>query len=207
MHYSTSLDGPWTSAGPIKVNDPGLPIARGTSNPAPYIFPNGTVLLIARGTSNPAPYIFPNGTVLLIARGKDANVYPNGTRIKGHNIFLFRADSWNGTYSWVHSNGVSGSLPIGDGKLLTEDPTLWRGRRGFHMLFHSHPNLTHAYSEDGLAWHWSPQLTGPPQPGNGSADNERPRVTLDANGDVDWVFVAQEIGPGDASRTAAFRAL
>jgi hypothetical protein len=145
--------------------------------------------------------------VLLIGRGKDANRYPNGTVVKEHNIFLFRADSWNSTYTWVRSDGVDGALPIGNGKLSTEDPALWRGRRGFHILLHSHPNLTHAWSLDGLEWHWSATVMGPPQPGEAGSDNERPRVALDENGDIDWLFVAQEYGPGDASRTAAFQAL
>ena len=34
----------------------------------------------AAGNSNPAPYIFPNGTVLMLGRGKDA-IHPNGTKV------------------------------------------------------------------------------------------------------------------------------
>ena len=47
----------------------------------------------------------------------------------------------------------------------------------------------------------------------GGGDNERPRVLLDDDGDLDWVFVGQLLPPGgssnvsDAARTAAFRAL
>eukprot|EP00040_Diaphanoeca_grandis_P018086 m.95065 g.95065 ORF g.95065 m.95065 type:complete len:403 (-) comp26784_c0_seq1:99-1307(-) len=193
IHYSKSLDGPWTDAGAITVD-------WGKKKPT------------WGGTSNPAPIIFPNGTVLLIARGKDATTYPNGTIDRLHNIFLYRADSWNSTYHFVPSDGVEGAINVG-GPVPTEDPVLYKGRRGFHILFHSSPDLTHAWSEDGLTWKWSPTIMGPPNHiSDGGGDNERPRVVLDANGDVDWVFVGQQLGQQgtvgfDAARTAAFKTI
>lgn len=185
IHYSKSLNGPWTSAGAINFTGP------------------------AHGTSNPAPYIFPNGTVLMIGRSQDAGGTP---RVPQHNIWLYRAESWNSGYAWVRSNGVNGTVNAGQQPKppLTEDPTLYRGRRGFHILFHSSPDLTHAWSLDGINWDWSPTVMGPPNHvGIGGGDNERPRVALDANGDVDWVFVGQLLpdGGADAARTAAFKAL
>jgi hypothetical protein len=49
---------------------------------------------------------------------------------------------------------VAGTVAgIGDGKLVTEDPTTWKGKRGFHALMHSHPDLTHTFSEDAITWH------------------------------------------------------
>ena len=45
VHWSKSLNGPWTSHGPLKTNTNGYEYP-GSSNPAPYIFPNGTVLMI-----------------------------------------------------------------------------------------------------------------------------------------------------------------
>lgn len=187
VHYSTSLGGPWRSAGALRINTTGMPHN-------------------VSGSSNPAPFIFPNGTVLMLGRGKDAGSGAASARAN-HNIFLYRAESWNATYEWVRGDGVDGAVNVGNGRLLTEDPTLWRGRRGFHMLLHSHPDLTHAWSADGLHWQWSSAVIGPPPASNGGSDNERPRVLLDADGDLDVLFVAQEAGPGDASRTAAFRAL
>jgi len=184
ISYSPTLEGPWKSAGVINISTPHLP-----SN---------------AGTSNPAPYVFPNGTVLMIGRGKDAHRFPNGTVEAYHNIFMYRADSWNASYSWVPLDGVNGSLPIGNGKLLTEDPVLYKGRRGFHILLHSAPDLSHAWSLDGLQWAWSADDMGPPHP---TSNNERPRVALDTNGDVDYVYVSQEMGIGDASWTLAFKAL
>jgi len=70
IHYSDSLSGPWMNAGRIKVDKHNLP---------PNI-----------GSSNPAPLIFPNGTVLMLGRTKDVRII-NGTRVVGHNIFLYRA--------------------------------------------------------------------------------------------------------------------
>ena len=197
VHWAKSFDGPWTSVGPVTVDwgAGGQP-------------PNG-------GVSNPSPYVFPNGTVLMLGRGKDARILPNGTRIIGHNIWMFRAESWNGTYHWVPSNGAFGSLNVGGDPKgpLTEDPVLYRGRRGFHIIFHSHPDLTHAWSEDGLTWKWSPQVSGPPNHlAQGGGDNERPRVLLTAEGDLDWLFVGQLLavkgagGGQDAARLAAFKA-
>jgi hypothetical protein len=53
---------------------------------------------------------------------------------------------------------------------MTEDPAIWRGRRGFHALLHSSPrrapagsissSLTHGWSEDGISWNWSPARIG-----------------------------------------------
>ena len=191
IYYSASLAGPWRSAGAVAV--------------APTPRPPRLA-----GVSNPAPYIFPNGTVLMLGRGPDSGLAKNGTRVKYHNIFLYRASHWNDTYFWVPSDGVDGAINVGAGSAgpATEDPHLYRGRRGFHVIFHSSPDLTHAWSEDGLRWKWSKAVMGPPNHvGAGGGDNERPRVVLDENGDVDWLFVGQLCGPLDAGRTAAFRAL
>lgn len=206
VSWAKSIEGPWTSVGPVTVDwgAGGQP-------------PNG-------GVSNPSPYIFPNGTVLLIGRGKDGTTYPNGTRILGHNIWLFRAETWNSTYHWVPLDGPWGTLNVGDHcnatahgfgcRPTTEDPVLYRGRRGFHIIFHSSPDMTHAWSTDGFEWHWSPTVSGPPNHlAEGGGDNERPRVFLDKHGDLEWFFVGQllavkgEGGGQDAARLAAFRAL
>lgn len=190
IHYSKSLDGPWLSAGPLETN------AKGCVGP----------LGLGCGSSNPAPWILPNGTVLMIGRSKDATREPGMPVVFGHNLFLYRASSWNSTYEWVPGTGVNGSLNIGNGSRYdtTEDPVLWQGRRGFHALMHTTSDLTHAWSVDGRHWNSSSVIMGPPeQPGG---PNERPRVFLDGNGDLAVVFVGQLVVAGrDASRTAAFR--
>ena len=89
------------------------------------------------------------------------------------------------------------------------------GRRGFHIIFHSSPDLTHAWSEDGILWKWCKTVSGPPNHlQRGGGDNERPRVVLDENGDLEWLFVGQLLGGkaggiagGDGARTAAFAAV
>ena len=55
---------------------------------------------------------------------------------------------------------------------------------------------------------------GPPNHmAEGGGDNERPRVVLDDQGDLEWLFVGQLLavkgveGGQDAARLAAFRAL
>ena len=55
---------------------------------------------------------------------------------------------------WLRGSGVNGSLNIGNGTRgdTTEDPVLWKGRRGFHALMHTQGDLTHAWSRDGLSW-------------------------------------------------------
>jgi hypothetical protein len=45
----------------------------------------------------------------MLARTKD-------TANHHHNIYLYRASSWNGTYQWVDGGGVNGTIAgIGDG--------------------------------------------------------------------------------------------
>ena len=186
IHYSKSLDGPWKSTGRL------IPSAAGCHG---------------CGISNPAPFIFPNGTVLMIGRGKDSVRTPGMPVVTGHNLWLYRASSWNSTYVWVPGKGVNGSLDVGNYTRQdpTEDPVLYRGRRGFHMLLHSAAGLTHGYSEDGLTWHSNNVIMGPLQAGGGP--NERPRVILDPKtGDLAAIVVGQLIKQGsDASRTAAFK--
>lgn len=197
LHHAKSLDGPWINSGPIKYSYENSAGVKPPSN---------------AGTSNPAPYVFSNGTVLLLGRGKDAVRNSSGV-FHMHNIFLYRAARWDATYEWVPSDGVGGAINVGLGNdgPPTEDPVLYRGRRGFHIIFHSHPDMTHAWSEDGLRWKWSPTVSGPPnQMGQGGGDNERPRVVLDADGDLEWLFVGQlGVDPAhtDGARTAAFKAL
>jgi hypothetical protein len=183
VHWSKSFDGPWSEGIPLDLNPVGQPadVCNGSAG--------GCI-------SNPAPYIFPNGTVLLLTRGSSE---------RAQNIVLWRADTWNGTYTAVRSNGVDGATNMGNGRVPKEDPTLWRGRRGFHVLLHSGLDLTHAWSEDGLSWAWSDTVIGPPTPSNCSTcHNERPRVLLDSAGDLSVLFVAQSTGVVDASRTASY---
>ena len=71
-----AFTGPWHSAGALTV--------AASPKPPPVA-----------GISNPTPYIFANGTVIMLGRGPDEN---HKTHVRNHNIFLYRAPSWNSTY-------------------------------------------------------------------------------------------------------------
>ena len=75
VHWATSLEGPWHDGGALEMDTAGC---------------DGC------GNSNPAPWIFDNGTVLMIGRSKDQH-YVGREHIFGHNLWLYRADSWNST--------------------------------------------------------------------------------------------------------------
>ena len=75
MHWATSLEGPWHDGGALEMDTAGC---------------DGC------GNSNPAPWIFDNGTVLMIGRSKDQH-FVGREHIFGHNLWLYRADSWNST--------------------------------------------------------------------------------------------------------------
>lgn len=200
VHAADSLAGPWIPAGPIKFSGPMPSRADGTA-----------------GSSNPSPLFFPNGTVLMMGRGKDAGRGPNNETTTGHNIWLYRAPAWNASYEWVRSNGKDGSVMTypADGPELTEDPVLWKGRNGYHVLYHTERggtgSLTHGWSEDAITWQWNPQVMGPAVDPEGlMGDFQRPRVVVTPEGDVETIFVSQETGKGeqgdgaDASSLVAF---
>ena len=77
----------------------------------------------------------------------------NGTAHEEHRephdtIWLVRAPSWRGPYELVGDGPAFRNESFNE-----EDPCLWRDGRGrFHALFHF--THGHAWSEDGLAWHW-----------------------------------------------------
>lgn len=89
---------------------------------------------------NPSAVMFPNGTVLLATRGA------KGTA----GVSLFVATGWRGPYRMVRYD----ALPCAPA-CKVEDPFLWRGPRGLHMLAHDHEPfpfhkqaLTYAFTAD-----------------------------------------------------------
>ena len=149
-----------------------------------------------RRVSNPGPFIFPNGTVLLYT---SADPCPPGWGRAPTCIALFRAPSWEGPYTLL-----STSAPLV--RPESEDPFVFRDPRGsFHMLtnvntFHRRCDAGaacggHAWSLDGLTW--SGQAIGAFGPtvelANGSsftnAYAERPLVYQDALGAPVALFV------------------
>ena len=126
IHASKSLQGPFERVN--VTSPPGSPLSWGSDNPAPYIFPNGTVLMLTRKY--------------------------NGTRAKAHQephdtIWLVRAPSFDGPYEFVFDRPVFAGESFNE-----EDPCQWRDARGnFHALFHF--THGHAWSQDGITWHWN----------------------------------------------------
>ena len=107
-------------------------------------------------------------------------------------MLLFRAESWKGPWELVNGTGEDGALNINypGSNVQTEDPTFWKGRRGYHALFHF--NLLHAWSEDAINWHWSPEVTANLTLKNGVArgDHQRPRAIINKDGDLEALMVA-----------------
>lgn len=201
LHYAASLDGPWSYKR--------LPLAD-----VPFLKANSDH---GAGT-NPSPLFFKNGTVMVATRGPNQLVI-NGTKQHYPNVFLFVADGWNASeYKWVPSSGDNGAVCVNSlgSPSQTEDPVLWRGRRGFHMLFHE--NTSHAWSEDGINWFWTPDNAVPgtvnitTQHGlvERRTDTERPRVVVSPDGDVVALFKSsrnpQEPGwTGDGSELLVWK--
>eukprot|EP00658_Telonema_sp_P-2_P052700 TRINITY_DN4095_c0_g1_i1.p1 TRINITY_DN4095_c0_g1~~TRINITY_DN4095_c0_g1_i1.p1 ORF type:complete len:311 (+),score=24.15 TRINITY_DN4095_c0_g1_i1:366-1298(+) len=134
--------------------------------------------------NNPAPFFFDNGTTLIYGRTD-----------------VHWAPSIDGPWDPSHKRTT---VPV-SGKMVPEDPFVWREPRGFHMLFNAnsgHSNCAaktpcggHAWSRDGLAW------SVPTIPAFGTIvhyeDNstrvydyvERPQIVQDTNGRPLTLFV------------------
>ena len=114
--------------------------------------PAGAKRLFCR--TNPTAFIFQNGTTLLYFRSAESNG-------ENEQIWLATAPSYRGPYT-LHSTapvGPTSNSPLMGG-IHDEDPFIFRTARGFILMMHmSHwgPgwNGAKAWSEDGLAWHWT----------------------------------------------------
>ena len=182
IHASASLRGPF-----VRVNISGVPA--GIAPP--------------RGASNPAPYIFENGTALVLFRLYNSSV-PLGTHPTSR-IFVMRAPSFAGPYEVLSEIYHPAGFPVFNSSAVThvndEDPVLYRDARGhFHNL--NHFTHGHGFSEDGLTWHWAdPKVRGRTawtstlRLSNGSLlvlrDSERPRVWInETTGLPELIFVS-----------------
>lgn len=95
---------PWANNSGLTVNTSSAPWISSVSNPAPYIFPNGTTLLFHSAAHCP----------------------PNWGALAPECIGLARADSWEGPFTELFP------LPITAPE--SEDPFVWRDPRGnFHL--------------------------------------------------------------------------
>eukprot|EP01051_Picozoa_sp_SAG22_P010536 SAG22_NODE_954_length_6332_cov_4.111343_3_plen_462_part_00 len=172
------------------------------------------------GNDNPAPFVFPNGSVLMLSRKY------NGTaaklKIVPHDtIWLVRADSYRGPYELVHDRPLFSDWFAAHGPFNEEDPCIWRDSRGnFHALFHF--TRGHAWSADGLTWSWGGSTRGHPRPAFEAnvrglecgahachaapghvqtlEDAERPRIWVNASSGMAELFFVASGGNGQPSK-------
>eukprot|EP00040_Diaphanoeca_grandis_P023411 m.127286 g.127286 ORF g.127286 m.127286 type:complete len:497 (-) comp29262_c0_seq4:49-1539(-) len=178
--YSRSPYGPWTrSDKPIIV-----PGAKGkwddgfTTNPAPYIFPNGSVLIIYKAKS-------------LASESNNTGVHATNTMKEG----VAWADSWNGSYTKLTPNtplNLSGDC---------EDATIYRAHTSegpvFRMLTHCGCSAQYLWSLDGIAWQrttqevpWCRNIPYVDGTTNSLTARQRPKWLVNSKGVVTHVFTA-----------------
>jgi hypothetical protein len=174
VRTAPSLAGPWT---PYAGN-------------SPLNFSFAGSFATAVNGANPAPFFFPNGTVLVYF---SANPCPPGwgQKVPGNNcIFVARGESWAGPFA---------ALPLPVTHPESEDAHVWQDHRGnFHLLTNvnndharcaeGEPCGGHAWGYDGITFsNLSIGAFGPYiRFANGSSWRtsyvERPQVTLGADG-------------------------
>eukprot|EP00039_Didymoeca_costata_P004845 m.76552 g.76552 ORF g.76552 m.76552 type:complete len:395 (-) comp12563_c0_seq6:24-1208(-) len=113
LYTAANISGPWTRFGIVLGSDSEGSWDEDTSNPSPWVFPNGTVLLMYRGCK----------------LDSDCNSTICGCR--DEYIGLSSAPSWKGPYTRLTVQG-----PILS-NISAEDPSMWVDFRGrYHFLMH-----------------------------------------------------------------------
>ena len=180
VHHATSPDGPWTA-----------------------LDPNGTLEF-----TNPTPYIFPNGTVVVVGLG-------NCTAASGC-VQVATAPTWRGPY--IVARAGLGPWCANRGTWVFEDPFVWYSpkRRAWSMMMHQYnrSDAANQVLDGGYAtsagesiysnWTWG----GPQQPiytglvtyADGSSDmmvrRERPSLLFGDDGEPTVLYTAV-CPPGD----------
>ncbi|MFZ6010421.1 MAG: glycoside hydrolase family protein [Bacteroidota bacterium] len=155
-------------------------------------------------TSNPAPLIHDDGSVLLIFKSRS---YKDTFPFQGEmSIGVAKAPHFNGPYTVVGNEPIFGKDHFGE----VEDPFLWRDKNGYHLIVkdqrggitgHKHSGVI-AHSDDGLNWrldknplaytktiHWSNDAT------QIMGQLERAFALIE-NGTITHLFFATMDGPG-----------
>ncbi len=179
LHASKSLAGPFTRVN-VSLPPGHSPMGWGYDNPAPFIFPNGTVLMLTRKY---------NGTAAKL------HIVPHDT------IWLVRAPSFEGPYELVFDRPVFESEQFNE-----EDPCIWQDHRGnFHALFHF--THGHAWSVDGISWEWGggkSAWTSTLKHADGSVetlhDAERPRVWVNPRTRMPELLFVASGGPSQPTK-------
>eukprot|EP00051_Salpingoeca_urceolata_P015283 m.197446 g.197446 ORF g.197446 m.197446 type:complete len:470 (-) comp18347_c0_seq2:47-1456(-) len=173
----TADDRPYTAAGPMSLawsKSPNGPFETKILWDTPDNHKHGT---------NPSPYIFPNGSVLLVySRRWEQHAAPH---IVYKDTWVATAPSWQGPYTnHTPSNAAWNVHPQG------EDPFVFRTKRGFHALNHWGGPSTGllSYSLDGLNFTTSTDIAFGPNVtfSNGTTvhmcQRQRPQLWFDTLG-------------------------
>lgn len=180
---SKSIFGPWK-----RLDHPILPTRPGTY----YSF----------FTSNAAPVIHADGSVLLMFKSRQYD----GRKHSNMMIGVARADHWSGPYEVVTQEPVFG----GNGQHVIEDPCLWQSENGYEMIAKDmtgeiagerHAGI-YAWSADGEQWHlydppksWSRRILWDDGTQKVMGSCERPYVLFE-DGYPTYLFMAMGDGPG-----------
>jgi hypothetical protein len=119
-------------------------------------------------TSNAAPCVHPDGSVILVYKSTPSGYRPKGEFDLDLRLGVATADHYLGPYKRATDDSILGLPGI---KLDLEDGYIWRGRDGFyHMLvkaFHAGWILigemdggVHAISKNGVEWQFAPNPKG-----------------------------------------------
>jgi hypothetical protein len=181
---SKSLSGPWT-----RYDQPILPTKPGTF----YSFL----------TSNPAPVVHDDGSVLLMFKSRQ---YTKEGKHSGMMLGVARAKHYLGPYEVVGDSPVFGPDKMGE----VEDPFVWKTAGGYEMIAkdmtgklvgEKHAGI-HARSKDGLHWElaqenkaWTRTLRWNDGATSTQGQLERPFLLFE-NGQPEWLFAATGDGPG-----------
>lgn len=155
-------------------------------------------------TSNPAPWINEDGSVLLVFKSR---AYKKTYPFHGDmSIGVAKAPHFSGPYTVVNQAPVFGKDQIGE----VEDPFIWKDKKGFHLIAkdqrggitgEKHAGLL-AHSTDGLSWKLDKNLKSYSKTlkwSDGKTQTmgqlERPFVLIQ-NGKPTHLFFATMDGPG-----------
>ena len=152
VHTSTSPAGPWGA--PMRLNLTANALRNAWWAAAQQ--PGGTEF--RNNPSMPAPFVFANGTTLVYYQAKNC---PRGWgNLAPACVGVLRAPTWRGPYDIATAPLGQTDLPIVHPE--SEDPFVFRTRRGFHLLtnvntYHKRCAAGvacggHAWSRDGLVW-------------------------------------------------------
>jgi hypothetical protein len=164
-------------------------------------------------TSNPAPCIHEDGSVLLMFKSRKYK--PDGKH-SGQMLGVARAPHYLGPYEVIGDEPIFGPDKMGE----VEDPFVWRWNDQYNMIAkdmtgklvgEKHAGV-HAVSKDGVTWElapkpkaWSRTLTFDDGTTTTMGQLERPYLLLDPKGRPAYLFAASGDGPGGfANMTMSF---